>query len=184
MLTEDHFPREYDVFDAEASPSAPDHEFSATGAGARSALVLIQPWAGPSWVGSFAAPEPNTPALSAFAGTPRPTGLCVIERGTAFLGDVLQPARFVALATHGPITRVAEVPAERILLLVTPWSIAAVTADGLVWSTERIAVEGLRIDEAIDGWAHGVADPDDEESRDFSVELATGRVIGGSGSEF
>jgi hypothetical protein len=67
------------------------------------------------------------------------------------------------------------------LLLVTGWAITAVGSDGDLWTTDRIAIDGLRVDEVSDGWARGVADPDDDEPRDFALDLATGRVIGGAG---
>ena len=119
-------------------------------------------------------------ALSALLGTPSPTGLCVIERGTVFLGDVLEPEGFTVVPTAGPVVAAEELVSEQKLLLVTPWAISAIGATGLLWATGRIAIDGLRVDEDSEGWVRGVADPDDDEPRDFAVELATGQVVGGA----
>ena len=65
------------------------------------------------------------------------------------------------------------------MLLLTPWSITGVGPDGVAWTSRRVAIEDLRVDEVDDCWLRGVADPDDEESRDFAVNYRTGEVVGG-----
>lgn len=180
MITHSHFASEFDVAIADYSAAVPDHVFSAEGAGSRAVLVAVEPWGEPTWTATFAGPDPGRRALTAFLGTPSPTGLCVVERGTAFLGDVLEPYGFEVVVTPGPVVAAEELVAEAALLLVTPWAITAIGASGVQWTTPRIAVDGLRVDEASDGWLRGVADPDDDEPHDFAVDLATGQLIGGS----
>ncbi|OYN89349.1 hypothetical protein [Parenemella sanctibonifatiensis] len=157
-----------------------DHAFLAEGAGARSTFVVVEPWGAQSWSATFAAPDPGRRALSALLGTPNPTGLCVVERGTAFLGDVLNPASFEAVPTMGPVVAAEELEEERVLLLVGPWTITAVSSAGVLWETRRLAIDGLRVAEASGGWVRGASDPDDGEPREFAVELATGQVAGGA----
>jgi hypothetical protein len=180
MITRSHFVSEFDVAIADLPTVPPDHAFSAEGAGSRVVMVAVEPWGEPSWTAAFAGPDPGRRALSALLGTPRPTGLCVVERGTAFLGDVLEPESFRVVATPGPVVDAAELPREATLVLITPWAIAAVGEGGVLWTTPRIAVDGLRVDEASHGWLGGVADPEDDEPRDFTVDLATGRLTGGA----
>ncbi|MCP2237473.1 hypothetical protein [Prauserella halophila] len=93
---------------------------------------------------------------------------------------MLEPEGFDVVLTPGPVVAAEELAAEAVLLLVTPWAITAVGISGVLWTTPRIAIDGLRVDEASDGWVGGVADPDDDEPRDFAVELATGQVVGGA----
>lgn len=181
MITRDHFASEFDAAIMERSGGVPDHLFAAPGAGARAVEVVVEPWGGPTWTATFAAPEPGVRALTAVLGTPRPTGLCVVERGTAFFGDVLEPAGFSVVETRGPVIGAEELPAEGVLLLLTPWSITAVGQSGRLWTSERVAIDGLRVDEAAEGWLRGVADPDEDEPRDFALDLATGEVVGGAG---
>jgi hypothetical protein len=180
MITHSHFASEFDVAIADYSAEASDHAFSAEGAGSRAIAVAVEPWGEPRWTATFAAPDPGRRTLSALLGTPSPTGLCVVERGTAFLGDVLEPDGFVVVPTAGPVVAAEELTAESALLLVTPWAITAVGESGVLWTTPRVAIDGLRVDEASGGWVRGVADPDDDEPRDFAVDLATGQVIGGA----
>jgi hypothetical protein len=180
MIIRDHFASEFDAEIADYLAASPDHVFEAEGTGSRATLVAVEPWGEPTWTVSFAAPDPGRRALTTLLGTPSPTGLCVVARGTAFLGDVLVPEGFEVVAAPGPIVSAEELVRERALLLVTPWAVTAVGANGVRWTTPRVAVDGLRIDEAEDGWIRGVADPDDDEPRDFAVDLATGELVGGS----
>lgn len=179
MIMHHSFASEFDAAIIDRTPSS-DHAFSAEGAGSRAIVVAVEPWGEPAWTATFAAPEPGRRALTAVMGTPSPTGLCVVERGTAFLGDVLRPADFEVVPTAGPVVSAEELTTEAILLLLTPWAITAVGTDGVLWTTQRIAIDGLRVDEASDGWARGVADPADDEPRDFALDLRTGEVIGGA----
>lgn len=181
MIKRDRFASEFDATLVERSGGAPDHSFAAPGAGARAIEVVVAPWGGPMWTATFAAPEPGVRALTAVLGTPSSTGLCVIERGAAFIGDVLDPAGFRLVETPGPVVGAEEVPAHGVLLLLTPWSIAAVDQSGHRWTSGRVAIDGLRVDEVGDGWLRGVADPDEEEPREFALDLATGEVVGGAG---
>jgi hypothetical protein len=175
-----HFASEFDVAITDYPTAPSDHVFSVEGAGSRAITVTVEPGGGPIWTAEFAAPEPGRRALSALLGTPSPTGLCVVERGTAFLGDVLHPEGFGAVSTVGPVVAAEELTGEETLLLVTPWAITAVGASGVLWTTRRIAIDGLRVDEACDGWVRGVADPEGDEPRDFGLDLANGHVIGGA----
>lgn len=85
------------------------------------------------------------------------------------------------MPSDGPVLSVEQIVAAALLLLTTPWSSTAVGAEGPLWSTPRIAVEGIRIDEIDGGWLRGVADPEDDEPRDFAIDLRNGEVVGGAG---
>lgn len=119
--------------------------------------------------------------MSAILGTPSPTGVCVVERGTAFVGDVLVPSAIEVVRTRGPVVGAEELVTDGLLLLLTPWAITAVDANGHRWTTGRVAIDGLRIDDVGGGQVRGVADPGDDEPRAFAVDLVTGEVVGGAG---
>jgi hypothetical protein len=178
MVGQGRFPSEFDAAISECATGS-DYRFSAEGAGARTVAVEVQPSDGARWIATYAAPDPGRRALSALLGTPSRTGLCVVERGTAFLGDVLRPAAFEVIRTPGPVVAAEELAGEGVLLLVTPWAMTGVGASGALWTSRRIAIDGLRVDEASEGWVRGVTDPDDEEPRDFAVDLSSGQVVGG-----
>ena len=181
MIGQQRFVRDFEAGVVHGARDEPDFRFIAEHAGARATRICVEPLHGASWVAAFGSPDPDTSATSGLFGTPSPTGLCVVERGTAFLGDVLRPDRFTAVKTAGPVVAAYEVASEDSLLLVTPWAITAIGREGVLWTTERIAIDGLRIDEVAHGWLRGVSDPDDEEPGDFAVEIATGRLVGGTG---
>lgn len=180
MIRQDHFASEFDVSITDYPSGNSDHLFVAPGASQQAVAIVVEPWRGASWTATFAGPDPGRRALSGLAGTPSPTGLCVVERGTAFLGNVLDPSGFCVAETDGPVVGVAELAHEGLLLLLTPWAITAVDQDGPCWTTQRIAIDGLRLDEASHSRARGVADPGDDESRDFALDLTSGHVIGGA----
>ncbi|MFN8520945.1 MAG: hypothetical protein U0667_16480 [Chloroflexota bacterium] len=171
----------FDASVVERPRGRPDFEFVAPGAGSRSVWIAVEPKAGSIWSGTFLAPDPGVRALSVLLRTPTPTGLCVVERGTAFLGDVLDPPSFKVLPTKGPVVDAQSLLRYELLLLLTPWAITAIDRGGVRWTTNRIAIDGLRIDSTEDGWAGGVADPEDEDPREFRVNLSTGQVVGGAG---
>jgi hypothetical protein len=135
---------------------------------------------GKCWVGAARAGGPSVRgALSGVFSTPAETGLLLLGRGNAYLVDVAAPERFEAIDTGGPVVGVRPVLDEGLLLLASPWTITALGEDGVRWQTGRLAIDGIRLDEVEAGRLAGVADPDDDEPRDFVVELHTGQHEGG-----
>ena len=181
LKNERTFFAEYEVRRIDLPPAGDvDCVFAESGSGTQATAVLVEPWSGPSWVGSFAAADPDLRrAVSGVFATPSSVRLCVVERGTAFLVDVLKPADYVVVPTEGPVVGVESLVEEDRLILVTPWSVAGVDDRGFAWNSRRIAIESIRIDEAEGGWLRGVADSDDDEPRDFAIDLGTGDVVGG-----
>ncbi|MGH2708856.1 MAG: hypothetical protein ACRDJK_11250, partial [Actinomycetota bacterium] len=98
----------------------------------------------------------------------------------ASLVDVDTPERFEILDTAGPVVAVRPVVSDGLLLLASPWAVTALGEDGVRWQTGRLAIERIRLDEIEGGRLAGVADPDDDEPRDFVVDLQTGRHEGGA----
>ena len=174
------------AYDAEVITDWPsgdfDYAFTSTHSGERVTAIQVVPEGGRPWTASVAvAAVAVRSAISGFFPTPNPSVLCVVEGGTGFLVNVSEPTTHQEIRSDGPIT--AAMPLQRLgtLLLTTPWSIIAIDHDGILWTTDRLAIESLRIDEVDGGWLRGVADPDDDEPRDFAIELSSGRHIGGAG---
>ncbi|MGH2770361.1 MAG: hypothetical protein ACRDJF_07565 [Actinomycetota bacterium] len=175
------FPAAYAV---EVLESVPDdsHVFERPGS-SRSGEVAIEVVTdtGQRWVGVAKAGAPSVrEALSGAFSTPTKTGLCVVARGDASLVDVDTPERFEILDTAGPVVAVRPVVSDGLLLLASPWAVTALGEDGVRWQTGRLAIERIRLDEIEGGRLAGVADPDDDEPRDFVVDLQTGRHEGGA----
>lgn len=173
------FPSEYLVESADTSQV--DLVIGIDG-GVVSRSVAVLPCGGdPAWSASLSVPRPllNTACSGNFA-SPRPDVVLLAERGAVFWVEVGRPADYRVIHTDGPVVQVEPIIAEGLVLLVTPWSLTAIAASGVAWSTPRIAIEGIRVDEVANGWLRGVADPRNEEPRNFTVDLATGDVVGGA----
>jgi len=143
-------------------------------------VVEVTTDGGRCWTGVARAGGPSVRGtVSGVFSTPAKDGLVLVGRGDAFLVDVDAPEHFEAVDTGGPVVAVRPVVDEGLLLLASPWTITALGDDGFRWQTGRIAIEGFRLDEIKAGRLAGVADPDDDEPRDFVVDLHTGRHEGG-----
>jgi hypothetical protein len=135
---------------------------------------------GSSWRGEAVAGRGVATAVTGAFSTPNETRLCVIAGGDAYLIDVERPEIFEAVDAAGPVTGVRALLREEMLLLHSPWHITAIDRDGVRWHTARLSIEGIRIDEIQGTSLAGVADPDDDEPKDFVVDLRTGRHEGGA----
>jgi hypothetical protein len=175
------FEGDYDVDPLIDMPSVIDYDFHGAGVTPRPDLLLQVTTAnGKSWTGGVRAGGPSVASAATGAlTTPNKNRLLVLARGDAYLIDVQAPTNYRALSTGGPVVAFKPVPREKVLLLATPWDVTAIGTDGVLWTTGRLAIDGLRLDESQDGWIAGVADPGDLEPRDFAIDLRTGKHEGG-----
>lgn len=184
MLAPASFQAAYDVELIDSVPTDEiDYVFRDAPGGSSSCTVSIVPFmSGSPWVGEFVVKESRLrAAVSGLFATPNPNALCVVHCGVVFMVDVSAPSGGHVVVTDGPVVSVQGANEASLLLLVTPWAITAIGADGPRWTTARIAIDGVRVDEVENGWLRGVADPEDEEPRNFGLDLSTGEVLGGAG---
>jgi hypothetical protein len=151
-----------------------------SGASAVGLTWMVRTQSGRQWRGVVRAGRPPVRgAITGIFGTPDPITMCAIANGDAFLINSEDPATGQYIGTGGPVVIVAPAIKDDVLLLASPWVVTAVCAEGRTWQTRRLSVEGLRLDEIADGWLRGVSDPDEEEARNFAVNLRTGESRGG-----
>lgn len=175
------FDADYDVEPLSDLPSALDYDFQEPDMAPKSDLLLrVTRDDGSSWTGGVRAGGPSlgSPNTGIYT-TPNKNRLLAVARGDAYLIDVEDPANYEALSTGGPVVAVKPIPRENVVLLATPWDVTAIGPDGVLWTTGRLAIDGLRLDESQDGRVAGVADPKDLEPRDFVIDLHTGKHEGG-----
>lgn len=142
-------------------------------------MIDVTPDSGQPWIGMVAnASKTVSLAHSGVYSTPAERRLCVVGRGDAYFIDTSSPKEWWVLEAS-PVIAVRSALAERLLLFATPWRVIAVGESGLAWQTPRIAIDGIVLGEVCDGQLAGVADPHDDESRDFTIELRTGHHRGG-----
>jgi hypothetical protein len=148
--------------------------------GAGGLVFEVDPQASEPWVG-YARPSAVAArgAVSGLVPMPNPNELCVLVRGTAYVADVTGRS-YRPVEVSAPVTTVAPVIAAGVLLLATPWRVTGIAADGIAWRTGRLAIDGLRLDEADESRVTGVADPDSAEPREFVIDLRTGAHYGGA----
>lgn len=180
------FPAEYqaELIDDFPAHGADAIEFCAPFASADLGTVVLLKVVnadGDSWIGGFKRRQSRgTPGLTGVYSTPNPRRLCVVIHGDAYLINSTRPTPNAWVATGGPVTSIRPAPGEGLLLLASPWKVSALDEDGVRWQSPRLAIEGIRLDEVADGRVAGVADPDDEEPRDFVINLRTGVHSGGA----
>lgn len=151
-----------------------------SGQAPRRAVRFVPLGSGCAWTAAVRVARPwSRAAHSGDHATPRDDAALVVEAGVPFLVHVGDPGRYEVLSSATPVVEVEPVTSSGLLLLLSPWSITAIGSEGARWTTRRLSIEGLRADEVRDGWLLGVSDPADEEPREFAVELATGRAMGG-----
>lgn len=155
----------------------PNYTFSAGVLSGRAKTISIQPESGSSWVGSFIGDPSYRRGITGLYGTPSPDHLCVLERGTAFVVDARNPIATLLVPSDGPVRDVQPVVDAGILLLATPWTVTAVGTGGIAWTSPRLAIEGLRLDDVHEHYLLGVADPDEDEPREFAIDLRTGALV-------
>lgn len=184
MHTDVDFPAGYDAQVVEEQPNGDvSYVFGREDrpAAGTEVMVKVEPQDGDRWVGAVRrSPRTVTGVLTGIHPTPNPTRVCILAGGDAYLIDVYRPADYQALNTGGPVVGVYPVISDRVLLLTSPWVVTAVDQSGSAWQTDRLAVNGLRLDEVTAGRIAGVADPDNDEPRDFWIDVRTGRHEGGT----
>jgi hypothetical protein len=156
-----------------------DHVFARDGRVVDGGVLVDVVTATCEWTGLVAnAPDSVSAAHSGVYATPGVSTLCVVARGDAYFLDVDAPQRWWVLE-DSPVIAVRWAVAEGLLVFATPWRLVAVDEKGVKWQTSRIAINGMSLGEPAGGELPGVADPVDDESQDFVVELRTGHHRGG-----
>ena len=110
-------------------------------------------------------------------GTPSKYGLLVVERGTCFLGQANDPNTFEALPVSEPVIAYLESRESGVLALATPWSVLAIDREGVRWVSDRLSIDGLTLSGTDSDSVWGVADPRDDEPREFGLNIRTGEKV-------
>lgn len=176
------FRRDYEVTQTEFPGNGTvGYEFGASGFEHHALVFAVSPaTSASSWTGRFATKAPLVNrAVTDFFGTPDPDVLCVLNCGAVLLVNVHHPQEGRVVALPEPITSVLEAVDARALVLASPWTVTVVRTQKEIWTSHRIAIEDIGL-VGVDGdWLRGIADPADEEAREFSLNLSTRVIVGG-----
>jgi hypothetical protein len=141
----------------------------------QSVVLRVRPTNGEAWVGRFhGGPE----GIDGVFATPNTEVLCVIVRGQGYWVPVYRPATFEVVRSI-PIKEVLH--DRRAIFFVSFTRLSAYGADGLMWSTEDVSWDGIKNVRVASTAIRGVGwDSPARREVPFSVDIATGRVEGGS----
>jgi hypothetical protein len=154
-------------------------EIRVGGNSAETLVIKVKPSAAEPWVGFFACESRGL--LVGLYACPNPEHLLVMAGTEAFLVPVNQPHDQQALPI-GAFTS-ADRPDGTALLVVGSFThLAAIDAVGLLWVTDRLFTDELKLMVGppgkvyVQGWCHSI--PSDLEV--LTIDPATGRVIAGN----
>jgi hypothetical protein len=142
--------------------------------------VRVAPRQEPAWTGFFAQGFESSHVLSAVCSCPDPDSVCVIAGGYAYVVNANDPAQWFRIEQL-PVTELHVLPRHELLLFAGFTTITALGREGVVWTTERLSWEGLRISGTSGDILRGMA-WDAITGRDvpFEVDLKTGKHSGGA----
>jgi hypothetical protein len=133
------------------------------------------------WTGTFAFGYPDPRALTRIFAFPSPDHVCVVSRGAGYVVDAAQPRDWYRIEAF-PIYTARSAPSRSLLLFADFTTIAAYGPSGLVWKTERLSWDGLRLTEITDDYAWASA-WDTEKEVSVRIDLRDGKAEGGTRPE-
>lgn len=134
-------------------------------------------------IGVTQGPPSTGSALTGLYATPSPTVLCIVARGDGYLLDIGNPDRLDQLP-DSPLIGVVAAPEHQVLVLATPWHLVGLARHGIAWRSPRIAIDGIERLELHGPVVSGVADPDEERGKRFTIDVRTGLGEGGNLARF
>lgn len=108
---------------------------------------------------------------------PRPTELCAVSGGYAYIIDTTAPERFTMLP-YRPVLEVRSLPAEGLLLFVGHHTILAWGRNGRAWESAKLSDEGVNVTGIESATLHGRGwNMITDREAPFTLDLRTGRRI-------
>lgn len=143
-------------------------------------LLLVRPAPGQApFLATCALGFRNPTMPTGVYSTPKPTGLCAVAGGYAYLINCEEPTSSIQVGLK-PVTAVLPLPEHNLLLFSGFHAIHAYGPDGLAWTTGRLSWDGIRLGGVVDGRLEGTGwNMLTDREVPFFVELATGTHVGG-----
>lgn len=146
-------------------------------------IVRVAPHAAEEWIGIFAFGYDPAEAISGLFGCPDARFLCVVSRGSGYMVRTDDYRAWCKIPSF-PIQDVRVVRPAGLLVFVDLTRLTAYSAEGQAWQTDHLSWDGLRVVEADEKSIKGLAwDAPTQREVGFSVDLKSGRHVGGSSSE-
>ena len=177
------FPHNYDL---EADPELPagtnrvrQIEFTQEGLHPGPSVIIRVRAAGESWVGVFAG-EDSAGGQTGIYSCPDPDRICVVAGGLGYFVTAHDPTDWSPIQTY-PIIDIAGVVDTPVLVLANFTHLVGIGKVGVVWETERVSYDGIKLTEATRKQVRGLAwSAPRQRWVEFTVDTLTGRHRGGA----
>lgn len=145
------------------------------------AVVLrIKPDNAAAWPGVFACGFDSPFVVDAVFSTPDPEKVCIIAGGYSYIFSTENPRMWDRLPVV-PVVHAHPVPESDMLVFGDFTRLAAYGSTGLLWVTERLTWDGIKISGIADGVVRGYGwDATTGRDLEFAVNLSTGEHTGGA----
>jgi len=141
-------------------------------------IVSVNPLKSSSWIGIFAPGYPK--ALTGVFSCPDEQSVCVVASGQAYFVQVYNPQIWEQVQAF-PIWDIRVILEKQLLVLADFTVLTAYGPHGIVWVTDRLSWDGIKITDVTSDWIRGLAwDSPQEKNVEFIVDLRTGDHKGGS----
>ncbi len=148
--------------------SRPEHDGS---------WLKVHAGSGRSWLGVFAFGYASPPAFSGVVSSPDPDRFCIVSRGAAYIVKADDPESWEQVPV-APVLDVRQITERGLLLFADFTRLAAFGSGGLVWRSQRVCWDELKITEVTRDRVEGVgSDPMNFGKSRFAVDIATGRSL-------
>ncbi|MDO4631937.1 MAG: hypothetical protein Q4A82_06610 [Corynebacterium sp.] len=169
------FPANYTIEPIDLPSSGVDYEIGPTSSNHMTPYQITVDEASSYTLGVYSN-EPIYSVITEVIATPDPWSLCIIERGTPYIGDVRQPQSFAEIVdAHNDVVAVKAIVSHEILLFVMLLDMLALDTSGVRWNTERIALNGISIERTTGDWVN-CRPQSTIECGTFDVNLLTGEI--------
>jgi hypothetical protein len=141
--------------------------------------LRVCPSSGKPWTGVFAFGYSPAVGVSRVLSSPDPNRVCVISQGAAYIVNAGSPEDWRQLPVL-PVTDVRVLVEHELLIFSDFTHLAAYGASGVVWESQRVCWDDLRIVTVTPKLIEGVgADPTNSSSYEmrFAVDLKSGRSL-------
>ena len=142
--------------------------------------IRVAPKTGAAWFGFFASGFDSPHVMNAVCSCPDPDSFCVAAGGYAYVVKARDPGQWFQVEQR-PVVELRTVTERQLLLFEGFTSITAVGPSGIVWNSDRLSWEGLRITDIRDGVLRGFGwDALTDKEAAFELDLRTGKHTGGT----
>ncbi len=135
--------------------------------------IRVIPNYGHEWIGNFHGIDDHY--FSGVLPWPNNNYLCVVSRGIAYVVRGDDPDTYEELPIV-PITDVHIIIDPLTIIFVTFTNITAYGENGFLWTTDRLAIDGIEIKEISNGIIFGVSNNIDRKDS-FTIEIKTGKSL-------